>query len=78
MSVQDVIVRAADGRRFVTVTWAGVINGWTLMNNAHPVTANNAACSFGQNLLEGVSTCFMLRKIAERADIQTLRTDRNG
>ena len=54
--------------RFITVTWAGVINGWTLMNDAHVVTANNTAYSFGRDSLEGVSTCFMLRKIAERAN----------
>ena len=58
----------AQGRRFMTVTWAGVINGWTLMNDAGLVTANNTAYSGGVNSLEGVSTCFMLRRIAERAD----------
>ena len=56
-----------DGRRFVTLSWAGVINGWTLMNDAGIVAANNTAYSAGANSLEGISTCFMLRKVAEEA-----------
>jgi hypothetical protein len=55
------------GRRFVTLSWAGVINGWTLMNDRRLVTANNTAYGGGVNSLEGVSTCFMLRKVAEEA-----------
>ncbi len=57
----------AGGRRFVSLSWAGVVNGWTLMNDAGVVTANNTAYGGGANSLEGVSTCFMLRKIAEEA-----------
>jgi len=56
-----------NARRFVTLSWAGVINGWTLMNEQGIVTANNTAYSYGENSLEGVSTCFMLRKVAEEA-----------
>ena len=58
-----------DARRFVTLSWTGVINGWTLMNDCGIVTANNTAFSGGANSrsLEGLSTCFMLRKIAEEA-----------
>ena len=49
---------------FVTVTWAGVINGWTLLNEKGIVTANDTA--YGKtNSLEGISTCFLLRHIAE-------------
>ncbi len=57
------------GRRFATLSWAGVVNGWTLMNDCGIVTANNTAYSGGEgaNSLEGISTCFMLRKIAEEA-----------
>jgi len=56
-----------DRHRFLTLTWAGVINGWTLMNEHGIVTANNTAYAWGRNSLEGVSTCFMLRKVAEEA-----------
>jgi hypothetical protein len=55
------------GRRsFVTLSWAGVINGWTLMNEGRVCTANNLA--YGEETsLEAVSTCFLLRVIAEEA-----------
>jgi hypothetical protein len=53
-------------RRFVTLSWAGVANGWTLMNDAGLVAANNSA--FGESeSLEGVSTCFMQRLVMEEA-----------
>ncbi|MFW6158375.1 MAG: C45 family autoproteolytic acyltransferase/hydrolase [Planctomycetota bacterium] len=58
--------RPDDGYAFVTVTWAGIINGWTLMNEKGLVTANNSAYG-GTNSLEGISTCFMLRKVAQHA-----------
>ncbi len=54
------------GHAFVTVTWCGIINGWTLMNEKGIITANNTAYG-GTNSLEGISTCFMLRKIAQYA-----------
>ena len=51
---------------FVTVTWAGVINGWTLLSERGIVCSNNTA--YGESdSLEGISTCFMLRYVAERA-----------
>ena len=50
--------------RFVTATWAGIINGWTLMNEKGLVTSNNTA-ETGENSLDGVSTCFLLRMVAE-------------
>jgi len=51
---------------FVTVTWAGVINGWTLLNEKGIVTANDTAHG-KTNSLAGISTCFLLRHIAENA-----------
>ena len=49
---------------FVTVTWAGVINGWTLLNRKGIVVANDTA--YGEtNSLAGISTCFLLRHLAE-------------
>jgi len=53
---------------FVTVTWAGIINGWTLLNEKGIVTSNNTAFGARNQSLEGISTCFLLRRIAENAD----------
>ncbi len=55
-----------DGIPFVTVSWAGIINGWTLINACGVVVSNNT-CYSGRNSLEGISTCFMLRKVAQFA-----------
>ncbi len=55
-----------EGIPFVTVTWAGIINGWTLMNACGVVVSNNTAWG-GKDSLEGISTCFMLRKVAQFA-----------
>jgi hypothetical protein len=52
---------------FVTVTWAGVINGWTLLNANGIVVSNNTAYETASNSLKGMSTCFLLRYVAERA-----------
>ncbi len=51
---------------FVTVTWAGVINGWTLLSERGLVASNNTAYGISDSL-EGISTCFLLRYIVERA-----------
>ena len=51
---------------FVTVTWAGVINGWTLLSEKGIVASNNTAYGISDSL-EGISTCFMLRYVVERA-----------
>ncbi len=53
-------------RRFVTLTWAGVVNGWTLMNDAGICAANNLAYGVS-NSLNGVSTCFLQRLVVEEA-----------
>ena len=55
-----------EGIPFVTVSWAGIINGWTLMNACGVMVSNNT-CYSGENSLEGISTCFMLRKVAQFA-----------
>jgi hypothetical protein len=52
---------------FVTVTWAGVANGWTLLSEKGIVVSNNTAFGARSQSLEGISTCFMLRYVAERA-----------
>jgi len=59
--------RPAGGNDFVTVSWAGVINGWSLMNDHGLVAANNNAYS-GTGALEGISTCFLQRLIMENAE----------
>lgn len=53
-------------RPFVTLTWAGIINGWTLMNDAGLCAANNSVIGPDESP-EGVSTCFVLRYIVENA-----------
>jgi hypothetical protein len=52
---------------FVTVTWAGIINGWTLLNAEGIVVSNNTCFGARSHSLEGVSTCFLLRHVAEHA-----------
>lgn len=58
--------RPAAGRSFITISWAGVINGWSLMNDAGLVAANNNAFSANESLA-GISTCFLQRLIVENA-----------
>ncbi len=55
-----------EGIPFVTVSWAGIINGWTAMNACGIIVSNNNAYG-GSESLDGISTCFMLRKIAQFA-----------
>ncbi|MCX7934692.1 MAG: C45 family peptidase [Planctomycetota bacterium] len=52
---------------FLTLTWAGVINGWTLLNAKGIAVSNNTAIGAEAQSLEGISTCFLLRQIAENA-----------
>lgn len=59
------------GYPFFTVTWAGIINGWTLMNIHGLVAANNSAYGGRSESLRGISTCFMLRKAVQNcANVQ--------
>jgi hypothetical protein len=53
-------------RSFVTLTWSGVVNGWTLMNDRGLCAANNTAYHLSDSL-EGISTCFLQRLIVENA-----------
>ena len=57
--------RPSEGHPFVTVSWAGIINGWSVMNVKGIVVANNTGYGARSNSLEGLSTCFMLRKVAQ-------------
>lgn len=52
---------------FVTVTWAGVINGWTVLNDKGIVASNDTVYA-GKNSLRGISTCNLLRYVAENCD----------
>lgn len=54
------------GYPFMTISWAGVINGWTAMNAHGIICANNSAYG-GKDSIEGLSTCFMVRKVAQFA-----------
>ncbi|NOZ23336.1 MAG: hypothetical protein GXP25_19860 [Planctomycetes bacterium] len=66
----DVLIhfKPKDGLSFFTVSWAGIINGWTAMNEKGIVVANNSGYGTLENSLKGVSTCFMLRKVVQFAD----------
>jgi len=55
-----------DGHEFITCSWAGIINGWTALNDAGVVCSNNSAYG-GEDSLRGLSTCFMVRKVAQFA-----------
>lgn len=59
-------VKPRDGHEFITCSWAGIINGWTAMNDAGIVCSNNSAYG-GEDSLRGLSTCFMVRKVAQFA-----------
>lgn len=54
------------GRPFVTIGYAGILNGWTALNDDGLFASNNTLFG-GTDKLEGISTCFLLRKIVERA-----------
>lgn len=60
--------RPDEGIPFVTVSWAGIINGWTAMNVKGIVVANNTGYGARSNSTGGLSTCFMLRKVAQFCD----------
>ncbi len=55
------------GLPFMTTSWVGIINGWTAMNVAGIVSANNSSFDGKSDSLEGLSTCFMVRKVAQYA-----------
>jgi len=58
--------RPENARRFVTISWAGIINGWTMMNDAGLCAANNSAYSLNESLT-GISTCFLQRLVIQNA-----------
>ncbi len=58
--------RPEKARSFVTLSWASVVNGWTLMNDKGLVVANNNAYGKSESL-QGISTCFMQRHIIQNA-----------
>jgi hypothetical protein len=57
----------SEGIPFVTVTWAGIINGWTAMSREGIVCSNNTAYGAESQSLDGISTCFMIRKVVQYA-----------
>lgn len=59
-------VRPDRGNEFVTCSWAGIINGWTALSARGIVCSNNSAYG-AEDSLEGLSTCFMVRKVAQYA-----------
>jgi len=64
--LQEIPTGPEAGRPFVTIGYAGILNGWTAMNADGLIASNNTLFG-GKDRLEGMSTCFLLRKIVERA-----------
>ncbi|MBI3832382.1 MAG: hypothetical protein HY291_22855 [Planctomycetes bacterium] len=64
--LQELPTGAGAGHAFVTIGYAGILNGWTALN-AEGIFASNNTLFGGADKLEGISTCFLLRKIVERA-----------
>lgn len=63
--LQELPAGEGAGRPFVTIGYAGILNGWTALN-ADGLFASNNTLFDGKDALEGMSTCFLLRKIVER------------
>ena len=59
--------RPAGKTGFVTITWAGIINGWTLLSEKGIVVSNNTTFDARSHSLEGMSTCFLMRHVVENA-----------
>ncbi|MBI2300678.1 MAG: hypothetical protein HYU66_17355 [Armatimonadetes bacterium] len=59
-------VKPDRGHEFLTCSWAGIINGWTSLNARGVFCSNNSGYGRHESL-EGVSTCFMVRKVAQYA-----------
>ena len=63
--LQEIPTGPGAGRSFVTIGYAGILNGWTAMNEDGLCASNNTLFG-GTDRLEGVATCFLLRRIVER------------
>ena len=63
--LQEIPSGPGAGRSFGTVGYAGILNGWTAVNEDGLCASNNTLFG-GKDRLEGVSTCFLLRQIVER------------
>ena len=63
--LQEIPTGPGAGRSFVTIGYAGILNGWTAINEDGVCSSNNTLFG-GKDRLEGISTCFLLRKIVER------------
>ncbi len=63
--LQEIPEGPGAGQPFVTVGYAGILNGWSAMN-ADGLFASNNTLLGESDSVEGISTCFLLRKIVER------------
>lgn len=66
MILQEIPTGENAGRPFITIGFAGIISGWTAMN-ADGLCAENNTLFNGVDSTEGLATCFMVRKVVERA-----------
>jgi len=65
-TVFAVIPRPKDGHAFVSVGWAGILGGWTLINEKGLFVANNLGGFFEKNP-KGVPTLILERMVAQKA-----------
>lgn len=63
--LQEIPTGPGAGRAFTTIGYAGILNGWTAVNEDGLFASNNTLFG-GKDRLEGVATCFLLRRIVER------------
>jgi hypothetical protein len=64
--ILSVVPRPEDGYAFVSVGWAGILGGWTLLNEKGLFVANNLG-GFSKTNPRGVPTLILERIIAQRA-----------
>ena len=64
--VLAVVPRREDGHAFVSVGWAGILGGWTFLNEKGLFVANNVA-GYGETDPRGVPTLILERIIAQKA-----------
>jgi len=59
--------RPSKGHAMVSVRWAGVCTGWTIISDAGILVANNTAGACRRSSRQGIPTLFMNRLVAQNA-----------
>jgi hypothetical protein len=66
VTILNVVPRPEDGYAFVSVGWAGILGGWTFLNERGLFVANNIG-GFTEKDPRGIPTLIMERIIAQKA-----------